>query len=115
MYVQRVLAAAGTSVAIAAGVLAVAPMASASPAADSASPTVVAAAATISCDKGRVFKTVGRVTCTGTGLFRAKGDCNWPDPDRYSGWVRINKSTASAFVECRRKINKVSAETRPGA
>jgi hypothetical protein len=114
MYVQRVLAAAGTSAAIAAGVLTIAPMASASPAASSASPTVVTAAASISC-QSRVYNTVGRVTCTGTGLFRAKGDCNWPDPDRYSGWVRINKSTASAYVECTRKINGVSAETRPGA
>jgi hypothetical protein len=114
MYVKRVLAAAGISAAIVAGASPAALIASGSPATASASTPAVPAAAAISCT-GRIYRTVGKVTCTGTGLFRARGDCNWPDPDRTSDWVRINNSTASAYVECFRKINGVSAETRPGA
>jgi hypothetical protein len=113
MYVKRFVAA-GLSAASIAGVLALAPTASGSPATASPSTAPVTTAASIWCTQ-RIFNTVGRVTCTGTGLFRARGDCNWPDRDRTSGWVRINNSTASAYVECTRKINAVFPETRPGA
>jgi hypothetical protein len=112
MYIQRILATIETSLAIAAGIFASAPMASASPATASVSPTLMAAA--INCSDSRVYHTVGRVTCSGTGLFRAKADCAWQE-DQYSNWVRINNSTATAYVECAHKIRSVTAETRPGA
>lgn len=114
MHIRRVLVSAGATAALAAGALAGAPVVSASPAMASASPAAVPAAASINCYDYRVYHTVGRVTCSGTGLFRAKGDCAW-EADPYSGWVRINNSSATAYVECTFKIRGVSAETRPGA
>lgn len=111
MSVKRALAT-GLSAAVAAGVLAVAPMASGSPATASADPTMLTAAASISCTT-KTFRTVGRVTCKGTGLFRARATCKFGH--KTSGWVRINNSTASAYAECRISIKEVRAETRPGA
>lgn len=112
-YVRRVLAA-GASAAITATVLAGTPLALASPATASVNPTVTATAAHIDCHDPRVYNTVGRVTCKGTGLFRAKGNCT-QQLDAYSNWVRIKDSEATAYVECKHKIRSVSAETRPGA
>ena len=74
-----------------------------------------AAAAAIDCTT-TAYRTVGKATCTGTGLFKVKVDCKAPQPsDAESGWVRINNSTASAFAECTHGINHVEAITKPGA
>ena len=96
MNIPCILAATGASAVIAVGMLA------------------SASAAEISCYDAKIYNTVGSITCRGTGLFRAKGDCV-SQLDQYSGWVRIRDSAATAFVECRFKIRGVSAETRPGA
>ena len=115
MQIRRVLASVGASAVITAGILGNAPAGLASPGAISATPAALpTAAAGINCYDNRVYNTVGRITCHGTGLFRAKGDCD-NEPDRYSDWVRINNSEATAYVECTFKIRGVSAETRPGA
>ncbi len=116
MYIRRMLAAAGASAAIAAGILAGAPMTSVSPATASNSPTLMAAAQpSINCFDGRIYNTVGRITCTGTGLFRAIGTCERQFDQTSREWVRVNNSTATAYVECRHRIRGVRAETRPGA
>ncbi len=115
MYIRRILATAGASAVIAVGALAGAPMASASPTMTSASTDAVPAAAGITCYDYRTYDKVGRVTCKGTGLFRAKADCNWPDADETADWVRINNSASTAYVRCDYDINKVTAEIRPGA
>lgn len=111
MYVKRALAT-GLSAAVAAGVLAVAPMASGSTATTSADQTMLAAAAKISCTT-KTYRTVGRVTCTGTGLYRANATCRFGH--KTSGWVRITNSTSSAYAKCRTNIREVRADTRPGA
>jgi hypothetical protein len=83
-------------------------------AAPAASNAQEAAAASINCTT-KAFRTVGKATCTGTGLFKVKLDCKAPQiPDVESGWVRIDNSTASAYAECKYGINHVYAITQPG-
>ncbi len=103
----------GAVATIAAAMMALGGAASASAASNAQEATVAeAAAAGMNCTT-KAYRTVGKATCTGTGLFKVKLDCKAPQiSDAESGWVRINNSTASAYAECRHGINHVYAITR---
>ena len=104
----------GAVTTIAAAMMIIGGVASASAASNAQEATAAeAAAASMSCTT-KAYRTVGKATCKGTGLFKVKLDCKAPQiRDKESGWVRINNSTASAYAECKYGINHVQAITRP--